>query len=148
MSTNLLALDVNFMLRTAYPEIYEELCQKKKLFKLEIHLFTSALTLGLLHNVRSQKKPTHDIVRLNQLVKEEHKEVKDVINILSQIAFTGADKRLRGETVLAHADGGLELLWKDYQAQGVLDLPRILEESKKKWTDRIQELNLEGDSPI
>jgi len=141
MNQNSLAIDVNFMFRTAYPEIYEELCQKKKLFRLEIHLFASALAIGILNKAQSQKRPSHDMIRLNQLLKEEHQETKDVINILSQMICQGPDKRARGDTVLAYADGGLEILWKDYQAQGILDLPRILEDSKKKWPNRIPELS-------
>lgn len=148
MNENSLAIDVNFMFKTAYPEIYEELCQKRKLFKLEIHLFASALAIGILNNTCCQKKPSHDIVRLNQLLKEEHRAIKDVINVLSQIIYVGPDKRERGNSILAYADGGLEILWKDYQAQGILDLPRILDDSKKKWPNRIPELshNLEKES--
>ena len=141
MSENAIALDQNFMFRTAYPEIYEELCQKKKLFKLDIHLFASALAIGILNKEKSQKKPSHDILRLSQLSREEHQEIKEVIHMLSQLAYTKPDKRARGEAVLAYADGGLELLWKDYQTQGILDLPRILDETKKKWPSRISELS-------
>jgi len=149
MNESSLAIDVNFMFKTANPEIYEELCQKKKLFRLEIHLFASALAIGILNKTCSQKKPSHDIVRLNQLLKEEHQEVKDVINILSQIAYVGSDKRARGDAILTYADGGLEILWKDYQAQGILDLPRILGDSKKKWPNRIPDLShiLEENAP-
>lgn len=140
MNNELLALDPIFMFRTGYPEIYEEFCQKRKLFKLEIHLFASALALGILNNVKSQKKPSHDIIRLSQLSSNGHKEVREVINILSQLAYTGSDKHARGETIIAFSDGGLELLWKDIQMQGILDLPRILDENKKKWSSRIPEL--------
>jgi hypothetical protein len=149
MNESSLAIDVNLMFKTAYPEIYEELCQKRKLFRLEIHLFASALAIGILNKMRSQKKPTHDIVRLNQLLKEEHSETKEVINILSQMVYAGPDKHARGDAILAYADGGLEILWKDYQAQGILDLPRILADSKKKWSNRISELShsLEENAP-
>ncbi len=128
------------MFKTSNGDAYEELCQKKKYFKMEIHLFAAALAIGLLENKRCENKPTHDIVRLNQLLKEEHQEIREIINILSQVAYVGPDKRLRGDAILTFADGGLEILWKDYQAQGILDIPRILEDSKKKWPERIPDL--------
>jgi len=133
-------LDENFMVRTAYPDVYQELWQKKKLFKNQIHLFTAALAIGVLYNAHSQKKPHQDIVRIGTL-SEEHKENIDVINILSQVVYVGPDKRARGAAILSYADGGLEIIWKEYQAQGMLDIPRIVEEAKKKWPDRIPELS-------
>ncbi len=140
MSGETLALDQNFMFRTAYPEIYEELCQNRKLFKLEIHLFASALAMGVLSDAKSEKKPVHDIIRLSQLSRDEHQEVKDVINIISQLVYVGPDKRARGENIIAYADGGIDLLWQDVKTQGVLDIPRILDETKRKWPKRIIEL--------
>lgn len=140
MTEEILSIEPNFMFRTAYPEIYEELCHKKKLFKLDIHLFAAALAIGLLNKAKSTKKPSRDIIRLSQLSREEHQETKDCINILSQFAYTKPDKRARGEAIIAYSDGGLELLWGDYQTQGILDLPRIIEETKKKWPDRFSEI--------
>ena len=127
----------NFTIRTSHPEMYQELQQKKKLFKLQIHLFVSALAIGILNNLKSQERPRHDIIKLWQL-KSDLKKYRDLINILSQIICK--DERDCGAELLAHADGGLELLWEEYQAQGTLDLPRIFEETKKKWPHRISEL--------
>jgi hypothetical protein len=140
LNEDILALERNFMVRTGHPEIYEELCGQKKLFKLDIHLFAAALAIGVLNDKASEKTASHDKVRLNQLTGEQHREIKEVISILAQLAYTKPDKRARGEAIIAYADGGLELLWADYQTQGVLDLPRILDEAKKKWTQRSQDL--------
>jgi len=140
MNENNIALESSFMFRTAFPEIYEEICHKRKFFKLDIHLFATALAIGILNNVTSTKKPTRDIIRLTQLFRDEHQEIKEVINILSQFAYTKPDKRARGESIIAYSDGGLELLWKDVQTQGVLDLPRIIEDAKKKWPSRFPEV--------
>jgi hypothetical protein len=140
MSEDTMALDSSFMFRTAYPEVYEEICHKRKLFKLDIHLFAAALAIGILNNATSTKKPIRDIIRLAQLSRDEHQEIKEVINILSQFAYTKPDKRARGEAIIGYSDGGLDLLWKDIQTQGVLDLPRIIDDVKKKWPSRFPEL--------
>jgi hypothetical protein len=140
MSENTTALDPSFMFRTGYPEIYEELCHKKKMFRLDIHLFASALAIGMINNTTGKKKPSHDIVKLSSLSRNEHQEIKEVVNILSQLAYTKPDKHARGESVIAYSDGGLELLWKEYQTQGILDLPRIIDETKKKWPNRFPQL--------
>lgn len=129
----------NFTIRTSHPDMYQELQQKKKLFKLQIHLFVSALAIGILNNLKSQERPHHDIIKLWQL-KSDLKKYRDLINILSQIICKDKDERDCGAELLAHADGGLELLWEEYQAQGTLDLPRIFEETKKKWPQRIPKL--------
>ena len=129
----------SFMIRTARPEIYQELQQKKKLFKLQIHLFTSALVIGILNDVRSQQSPHHDIIRFRQL-QGNLKQYRDIINLLTQILCKGKDERDCGTEILAYADGGLNLLWQEYQAQGTLDLPRIYEETKKKWQQSIPNL--------
>jgi hypothetical protein len=129
----------NFMIRTAHPEIYQELQQKKKMFKLQIHLFTAALVIGVLNKAKSQLSPNHDIIRLRQL--HGHlKPYRGIIDILSQIICRNKDERACGAELLAYADGGLELLWEEYQSQGTLDLPRIVEETKNKWPQRIPEL--------
>lgn len=140
MTEEVLALEPGFMFRTAYPEVYEELCHKKKIFKLDMHLFAAALAIGILNKASSTKKPSRDINRLSQLTQDEYNEIKQVINILSQIAYPKPDKHARGESIIAYSDGGLELLWKDYQTQGILDLPRIIDETKRKWSDRFPEL--------
>ncbi|RLI44267.1 hypothetical protein DRO69_07765 [Candidatus Bathyarchaeota archaeon] len=129
----------NFMIRTAHPEIYQELQQKKKMFKLQIHLFTAALVIGVLNKAKSQLSPHHDIIRLRQL-QGNLKLYRDIINILSQIICRNKDERPCGAELLAYADGGLELIWEEYQSQGTLDLPRIVEEMKKKWSQRVPEL--------
>jgi len=127
------------MLRTAHPEIYDELCEEKKLFKIRAHLFVAALSYGISHNVRSQRKPYHDIVRLSQLEKHHPIQVK-LIKLLAKIICESQDKQSCGRELLAYADGGLEILWKEYQAQGALDVPRIVEETKNKWAQRVPEL--------
>ena len=119
--------------------MYQELQQKKKVFKLQIHLFTAALAIGILNNVKSQQSPRHDIIRLRQL-HGNLKLYRDIIKILTQIICRGKDEKACGTEILAIADGGLELLWKEYQAQGTLDLPRIVDETEKKWPQRIPEL--------
>ena len=129
----------NFMIRTAHPEIYQELQQKKKMFKRQIHLFTVALVIGVLNKAKSQLSPHHDIIRLRQL-EDNLKPYRDIINILSQLLCRNKDERACGAELLAYADGGLELIWEEYQLQGTLDLPRIVEETKKKWSQRIPEL--------
>ena len=129
----------NFTIRTSHPEMYQELQQNKKLFELQIHIFVSALAIGILNNLKSQESPHRDIIKLWQL-KDNLKEYRDMINIISQIICEGKNERDCSHELLAYADGGLEFLWKEYQAQGTLDLPRILEEAKKKWSKRIPEL--------
>jgi len=137
-------LDEEFMLRTAYPEIYDELCDVKKLFKLRVHLFTFALALGVLHNLRTVKKPKHDIIRLSQLKDREGEwnmsEQRELIDLLVRAWCKGSDKRDLGSQLLSYADGGLEKLYREYQEQGILDLSRMFEEAKKVWPGRIEEL--------
>ena len=130
-----MVLPDNFMIRTAHREMYKELQQEKKIFKLQIHLFTAALAIGFINNVKSQQQPRHDIVRLNQL-HGNLRLYRDTIHILTQIVCKDKDRKDCGAELLSYADGGLELLWNDYQAQGILDLPRIFEETKKIWTTR------------
>lgn len=137
-------LDEDFMIRTAYPEIYDELCDVKKLFKLRVHLFTFALAIGVLHELRSVKKPKHDIIRLSQLKDKEGEwnmsEQRELIDILVRVCCEGSEKRELGLQLLSHADGGLEKLYREYQEQGILDLSRLLEEAKKVWPKRTEDL--------
>lgn len=141
--TSTTVLDEDFMLRTAYPEIYDELCDVKKWFKLRVHLFTFALAIGILYDLRSTKKPKHDIIRLSQLKDKEGEwnmnEQKELIDLLVRACCGGSDKLELGAQLLSHADGGLEKLYREYQEQGILDLSRMLEEAKKKWPKRIEE---------
>jgi hypothetical protein len=138
------SLEEDFMIRTAYPEIYDELCDVKKLFKLKVHLFTTALAIGVLYELRSEKKPKHDIIRLSQLKDREGEwnmdEQRELIDLLARVCCKGSDKRSLGLQLLSYADGGLEKLNREYQEQGTLDLSRILEEGKKTWPRRIEEL--------
>ena len=134
-------LDEHFMLRTAYPEIYDDLCDVKKLFKLRLHLFTTALAIGVLYDLRSEKKTRHDIIRLSQLRdKEGMQEQKELIDLLVRVFCIGSDKRELGLQLLSYADGGLKKLYQEYQEQGVLDISRMLDGAKKDWLQRIEEL--------
>jgi hypothetical protein len=137
-------LEEEFMIRTAYPEIYDELCDVKQLFKLRVHLFTTALAVGVLYELHSEKKPKHDIIRLSQLKDRggawNMDEQRELIDLLARVCCEGSDKRSLGSWLLSCADGGLEKLNREYQEQGILDLPRILEEGKKVWPRRIEEL--------
>lgn len=139
-----IVLDEQFMLRTAYPEIYDELCDVKKLFKLRVHLFTTALTIGVLYDLRSEKKTKHDIIRLSQLRDREGEwnmqEQKELIDLFVRVCCKGTDKRELGLQMLSYADGGLKKLYQEYQEQGVLDLSRITEEAKRAWSKRMEEL--------
>ena len=136
--------DEDVMLRTAYQEIYDELCDVKKIFRLRVHLFTTALVLGLLYNIRSEKKMNHDLIRLSQLRDREGEwnmqEQKDLIDVLVRVCCRGKDKRDSSLQMMSFADGGLKRLYEEYRLQGVLDLSRILEEAKKAWPQRIKEL--------
>jgi len=137
-------LDDGFMLRTAYPEIYDELCDVKKLFKLKVHLFTTALAVGVLYDLRSEKGAKHDIIKLLQLRDREGEwnmqEQKELIDLLVRVCCKGSDKRELGLQLISYADGGLKKLYQEYQEQGVLDLSRMLEEAKKAWPQRIEGL--------
>ena len=137
-------LDEKFMIRTAYPEIYDELCEVKKIFKLRIHLFSTSLAIGVLYDRKTTVKPKRDIIRLSQLRDRAGEwnlgEQKELIDILVRICCTHADRYEIGSLMLSYADGGLEKLYQDFQEQGILDLSRLLEEAKLKWTERLEEL--------
>mgnify|MGYP001095359891 CR=1 FL=1 len=133
-----LVIPEGYTLRTAHADIYAELVDDKKLFKRSIHLFTVALAVGAILNIKSdQKKRDHDLIRLSTVTDQEQRLV---IDILSRIVCKEPDKIARGRELLAYADGGLEKIWKDYQEVGVLDLPRLLEKLKGKCSLRIAEL--------
>ena len=128
------------MIKTAHHEIYQELQQKKRLFKHQIHLFTFSLVMGILFNKKSDKTPTHDIIRLRALSSPELGLQRSLIEFLS-LACSKIVKTKECETeILKYAEGGLELIWEEYQEQGILDLPRLFEKSKKHWSERIPEL--------
>ena len=145
-----MVLDEQFMLRTAYPEIFDELCDVKKLFKLRVHLFTLALTIGVLYDLQSDKKARHDILRLAQLRDREGEwnmqEQKELIDLLVRVCCKGSDKRELGLQMLSYADGGLKKLYQEFQEQGVLDLSRMIEEAKNAWPKRMEEV-LSGKVP-
>jgi len=123
------------MIRTANSEIYKELVQDKKYFKRQIELFISALAIGYVNNINSEKRPNHDIIRLNVL-EANMKNYKDIIDFMSRIICLEYDEEKCGSLLLSYADGGLEKIWSEYQTQGILDLPRIYEEIKQIWPNK------------
>lgn len=127
-----MSLNGSFMIRTANSEIYHELVEKKKYFKRQIELFISALSIGLVNDIKSNKTQNRDIIRLNVL-ETRMKDYKDLIELVSRIICIKIDQKECGNLILKYADGGLEKIWDEYQIQGLLDLPRFYEETKDKW---------------
>ena len=127
-------------IRTAYPEIYQEFVEKKKIFKKKIHLFTTALAIGVITETSSKETPNHDLIRFSTVVDEKQKKM---INILARLSCNEPDKKERGKQLQLFADGGLKKLWDDYQESGILDTPRIIEEIKGKCLERKNKI-LEG----
>jgi hypothetical protein len=142
-------IDDSFMIRTAHPDIYEELCRDRRIFRLDIHLFATALSIGILRKKRSDLRPNHDIVRLGQLTKSEHEEIKSIIRIARYVVHESVQEQDSRDLIINFADGGLEYLWEEYQTQGILDWPRLIDDSKQKWPNRITEILEEStDSPL
>lgn len=124
-------------IKTANPEIYKELVENKKLFAKSLHLFTSALAVGIILNKKSEKKAHHDLIRFSTV---SDLEQKILVTTLARISCEGNDKKERGKVLLTFADGGLEYIWQEYQLAGNLDVSRLIGNIKNKCTEKTEEM--------
>lgn len=140
-----MSLDSLFMLRTANADVYAELVTNKKLFTRQAHLFVVGLAIGVAKNRKSIKSPNKDIVRM-VILENNLGKYKNVIDLVTEIICFGMDEKECGQILLSYTDGGIEYLWDEYKTQGTLDLPRIYNEIKNEWPDRITAIihNLEN----
>ena len=134
-----MVLDDSTMLRTANKEVYQELVETNKYFKRQIDLFVSALVVGLVNNYKSEKRQNHDIIRMGQLTGSLY-IFKKMLNLMSDLICISEENSECFKLIFSYADGGLELMWDDYQAQGALDLPRLYDDISKKWGDRLPDV--------
>ena len=124
------------MIKTGNPKIYDEWEKNKKFFKARHYIFTLGLAIGILNNKKSDKEKYHDIVRLGSI---RDSNTKNMINFVFAVICQGPTNDDRWKEILSYSDGGLELLWEDYQKQGIIDIAMLITETKKKWPDRIKE---------
>ena len=101
--------------------------------------YKNSLIKQTIKKAKSQSKFNLDIVRLRQL-EPNYTTYKKIILLVSQILCFKKDLKECGPLILSYADGGLELMWREYQVQKILDLPRIYEETKSKWSNVIEEV--------
>lgn len=120
-------------------EKYEELTEENKTFNRKTELFTTALVIGVVNNRKSQKKPNKtnilDFIKLPP-------ETQELIYLLYEVTHNPEDLQASCNDLLRFAEGGLEILWEAYQDQGILDLTRFVEETKEKWSKRMEELKI------
>jgi len=121
-----------FMIRTANSEVYKELVTEKKLFSRQIELFLIGLSIGIAKNLKSNKRPNHDIIRL-VILESNLKLYKDVIDVIAEIFCRKIEEGECGSMILSYADGGIEYIWEEYLAQRILDLPRLYQETLNNW---------------
>lgn len=120
-------------------EIYEKLTEDNKTFNLKRELFLAALVIGVVNNKKSEKRPRKtnilDFIKLPR-------ETQELIYLLSEVAGRTGDLEASCDDILRYADGGLELIWEAYRDQGTLDVTRLVEEAKEKWSKRLEELKI------
>jgi hypothetical protein len=134
-----MVLDNSVMLRTANRDMYQELVETKRFFKRQIDLLTTALIIGIVNEHASEKRQNHDIIRVGQLTGNLD-PFKKMLDLISDIICLNEDSSDCSKLIFSYADGGLELIWADYQAQGDLDLPRLYDDVKKKWEKILPDL--------
>lgn len=131
----------SYMITTAYAgkdSIYEEIIKNKKLFPNMYHFFALGLVYGILHNIKSTKRRDNDILRMDQITDET---IRDVIDICYFILNDGRSDREIINDMLSYADGGILELNKIHEKNNSFQLPILIEDSKKIWKKRVQELN-------
>ena len=137
----------SYLLTSAYAgkdSIYDEIVRKKKMFPAMYHFFALGLVYGIIHNKKSTKNRNNDIIRIDQITLET---IRDVIDICYMILNDGRDDRDILNDMLSYADGGIEELYKIYEKNGSFQLPILVEDSKKLWTEHVKKfnnINLEG----
>lgn len=124
--------------------IYNEIVRKEKLFPNMFHFFALGLVYGILHDKKSTKNKKHDIIRIEQIPDEN---IRDVIDICYMILNDGRDEGEIVKEMLEYADGGIEELYRIFEKNGSFQLPILIEDAKKMWTEKVkklQNINLEN----
>ena len=132
--------DKNFMLRTAHNNIYDKLVDEKKLFHRKHHLFIFGLVYGLLHNIKSDKSPTVDMVYLNSVKDQNTRDIIDIVYLLLSENDGKTDEKLFDE-ILRIADAGVERIEKidENNTNTNFNLPNLLLEAENLWSKRASE---------
>ena len=107
------------------------------MFPSMYHFWALGLVYGILHNKKSDKTKTGDIIRINQINNEK---IRDVIGICYMILDDGREQTEIVSEMMSYADGGIEVLYETYDKNGSFQLPMKIEESKNIWPERVKEL--------
>ena len=118
--------------------IYNIIVKQKEMLPSMYHFFALGLVYGILHNKKSDKTRTGDIIRINQISNEK---IKDVINICYMILNDGREQTEIVSEMMSFADGGIEALYEIYEKNGSFQLPMLIEDSKNIWSERVKELH-------
>ena len=129
--------DKNFMLRTVHNNIYNKLVEEKKLFHRKHHLFIFGLVYGLLHNIKSDKSPTVDMVYLNSVKDQNTRDIIDIVYLLLSENDGKTDEKLFDE-ILRIADAGVERIEKidENNTNTNFNLPNLLLKAENLWSKR------------
>jgi hypothetical protein len=126
----------NTTFSTKNPKIYDELVGSQGFFKRRYHLFIVALAYGILVGKKIEKKKgkPRDVFLLST-VKDEKQLL--LLETLLRMGCSSEKKTSIARKAMDFADGGLELIWKQYQELGTLDLPRLVEAMRTKCEEQI-----------
>ena len=131
----------SYQIKSAYSgtddSIYNLIVKKKEMFPSMYHFWALGLVYGILHNKKSDKSKTGDIIRINQINNEK---IRDVIGICYMILDDGREQTEIVSEMMSYADGGIEALYETYDKNGSFQLPMKIEESKNIWPERVKEL--------
>lgn len=125
---------------------YEKLVTRGKLFSSKHQLFAAGLVYGLLHDKRHEKKPTVSITKLFAI---NDKSTKSLIDVVFWVLNDKKDDKKVWIEMLHIADGGVVALREIYdQGGGDIEIPRLLDDAKKIWPERIKTLNNIGNDGV
>ena len=122
---------------TALKEIYKELVEEKGLFPTMHQLFAAGLAYGLLHNKSLDKKPAYEFTKLYAIRDET---TTSVINIVFGVLGGTKDDLKTWNKMLRIADGGVWALNDMYRSSGDINMPALLDEAKRQWPERAEQL--------
>lgn len=124
---------------TSRNDDYEKLVTRGRFFPTKHQLFAAGLVYGLLHEKRHDKKPT---VAITKLFAINDKATKSLIDVVFWVLNDKKDDKKVWVEMLHIADGGVVALREMYdQGGGDVDVPHLLDDAKKMWSERAKSLN-------
>ena len=127
----------NIRFKRGLDTIYTYFVKNENIFSNQWNLFAFGLVYGILYEKSLHSKNRAGVLEISTI---SDKHVQDLLCLCYLILDDGRPSAEIHEQMWDYADGGVTELYNMYNESNTFNLPSLIRDSEKLWTNRIKDL--------